>query len=944
MRNYEDGYFDGENEFFNDFSVRPTASYAPAAQQFAVMPQQAAPQVAALPTAASPAFSDEDDYTGRMGPDGEPERYSTMRGGDPRVRQQQELADRERRLQEPFSIDNWLKSAGKDVRGTTAASQITLNPGTQYRIRDYSGGNDGQIIASGSTPEEFLMMQDIARGLARQGTRADYRLEQVGGEAGENFGQYRDPATGEVVSLIGGDLYNKPIAGDIIKIALPLALNVIPGLGLGAALGGKLGLSGLAAKAAGVGLTSALGRTGAGVLTGENVGDALKAGAVSGLASGATAGLLGATGADKAIGSALGGAKGAVAGEAAAQGAGQAAASLPGEIVVSAARNALAPSLVGGLSAAGGSLLGEIGQSLAQPDQFQQALEQARMQNQFAPTAPPMAPEDILEVVGQRGTAAAPAAGALAGAAPPLLETTLNDIIRQYEAPQQMAETPAEDEIVVSNTATPDVDLSGLTSLSGAGSPLLETTLNDIVRQYETPSEVPGETMLESVGQRLPNTQVSDALSGGIANIINGAESLGRMPETIEEEATVTGRRYDDPSLGAPLPVPAGALPTNVDYSVFSSDEPMLESSPDRLQREDFSAPLYVPPMNTLPTFAAPFTGLDIPAPVDSYPEQTVSQQRPQDVRGTLTAPITLPDGTLDFGEVVPEEASTARREDNIPPFTLDVPPFNPGIIPPMTVPQIEAPVEAPAEEEQVVSARRPDVVPPLSAGIAVPPLIIPPFAPPQTVPSGGGTAGTVKKVLTGLSLLDILSGALGGGGGGGGGGTPVSAASRLNPIFSAKLPSRSNAVPSDLGPRDMSGVDWKRYGFGPEKSFFNYVPANEEERRAMIAPAQPDTQLAKGGALAVKKSGSTSGAGSFAVKGPGTGRSDEIPALLSDGEYVIDAETVAMLGDGSSEAGAERLDSFRVNIRKHKGRNLAKGKFSANARAPERYLSGGRV
>ena len=27
----------------------------------------------------------DDDYTGRMGPDGEPERYSTMRGGDPPV-------------------------------------------------------------------------------------------------------------------------------------------------------------------------------------------------------------------------------------------------------------------------------------------------------------------------------------------------------------------------------------------------------------------------------------------------------------------------------------------------------------------------------------------------------------------------------------------------------------------------------------------------------------------------------------------------------------------------------------------------------------------------------------------------------------------------------------------------------------------------------------------
>ena len=81
-----------------------------------------------------------------------------------------------------------------------------------------------------------------------------------------------------------------------------------------------------------------------------------------------------------------------------------------------------------------------------------------------------------------------------------------------------------------------------------------------------------------------------------------------------------------------------------------------------------------------------------------------------------------------------------------------------------------------------------------------------------------------------------------------------------------------------------------------------------------------------------------------FAVRGEGTGRSDSIPAVLSDGEYVIDAETVALLGDGSSKAGAEALDEFRVNIRKHKGAKLAQGKFSVKAKAPHRYMTGGKV
>lgn len=97
-------------------------------------------------------------------------------------------------------------------------------------------------------------------------------------------------------------------------------------------------------------------------------------------------------------------------------------------------------------------------------------------------------------------------------------------------------------------------------------------------------------------------------------------------------------------------------------------------------------------------------------------------------------------------------------------------------------------------------------------------------------------------------------------------------------------------------------------------------------------AYAQPAVRMAMGGALnAVAR---------FA-RGAGSGRDDTIHAKLSDGEYVMDAETVAMLGDGSNEEGARRLDAMRANIRKHKGRTLAKGKFSPNAKQPMAYLSG---
>jgi len=76
-------------------------------------------------------------------------------------------------------------------------------------------------------------------------------------------------------------------------------------------------------------------------------------------------------------------------------------------------------------------------------------------------------------------------------------------------------------------------------------------------------------------------------------------------------------------------------------------------------------------------------------------------------------------------------------------------------------------------------------------------------------------------------------------------------------------------------------------------------------------------------------------------ARGAGSGRDDTIDAKLSDGEYVIDAETVALLGDGSNKAGAKMLDKMRSEIRAQKGKALAKGKISPNARSPLAYLKG---
>ena len=72
-------------------------------------------------------------------------------------------------------------------------------------------------------------------------------------------------------------------------------------------------------------------------------------------------------------------------------------------------------------------------------------------------------------------------------------------------------------------------------------------------------------------------------------------------------------------------------------------------------------------------------------------------------------------------------------------------------------------------------------------------------------------------------------------------------------------------------------------------------------------------------------------------LKGGDSGQSDKVPAMLSNGEYVMDAATVSDLGDGNSDAGAKALDAMRHHIRNHK----RTGAFPPKAKSPLEYLKG---
>jgi hypothetical protein len=113
-----------------------------------------------------------------------------------------------------------------------------------------------------------------------------------------------------------------------------------------------------------------------------------------------------------------------------------------------------------------------------------------------------------------------------------------------------------------------------------------------------------------------------------------------------------------------------------------------------------------------------------------------------------------------------------------------------------------------------------------------------------------------------------------------------------------------------------------------PNYRYFNYgtVPPS-------VQPTTPQSQASQSyatGGLAMAHGGNVA-----------DGRTDNIHAMLSPGEYVMDAETVALLGNGNNDAGAKRLDHMREAVRKQKGGALSRGKISPDAQSPLTYLSG---
>jgi hypothetical protein len=74
-------------------------------------------------------------------------------------------------------------------------------------------------------------------------------------------------------------------------------------------------------------------------------------------------------------------------------------------------------------------------------------------------------------------------------------------------------------------------------------------------------------------------------------------------------------------------------------------------------------------------------------------------------------------------------------------------------------------------------------------------------------------------------------------------------------------------------------------------------------------------------------------------VQGDGDGTSDSVPAMLANGEFVIPADVVSSLGNGSNDSGSKVLDEFLQTIRQHKQQH-APNKLPPDSKGVLSYIS----
>jgi hypothetical protein len=154
------------------------------------------------------------------------------------------------------------------------------------------------------------------------------------------------------------------------------------------------------------------------------------------------------------------------------------------------------------------------------------------------------------------------------------------------------------------------------------------------------------------------------------------------------------------------------------------------------------------------------------------------------------------------------------------------------------------------------------------------------------------------------------------------------------------KMPAIGAALAGSTARKDFEKEEYdgplKRFKYNPDF----YVPAFADGGIANLAAGGYDIQVGEDPYPINMASGGISNLGGYSdggrmLKGPGDGMSDSIPASISgkrparlaDGEFVIPADVVSHLGNGSTDAGAKQLYAMMNKVRKARTGSKSQGR-----------------
>jgi hypothetical protein len=168
-------------------------------------------------------------------------------------------------------------------------------------------------------------------------------------------------------------------------------------------------------------------------------------------------------------------------------------------------------------------------------------------------------------------------------------------------------------------------------------------------------------------------------------------------------------------------------------------------------------------------------------------------------------------------------------------------------------------------------------------------------------------------------------------------------------PYYTARYAEGGIAAMAGGGdPVNFMGDDMYPQSQIPQRSFYATPSQMPTSAQQAMASYEPNTNPLTGEVVAHMAEGGIANLGGYSdggrlLRGPGDGMSDDIPASigakqparLADGEFVVPADVVSHLGNGSTDAGAKQLYAMMDKVRHARTGNKKQGKQIK----PEKYI-----